>query len=191
MRREVLGLGRIEKLHKHRYAHTNGKTAEVGHEHARGCEHGDFMCVARKRRVERTIGHIHKSIAHGQPHICNISISKRTREAVPETEYGETGQGDASEHKVSTVFAEARIMLVYERTYDRIPYHIDNAHYKEHHCRHGWVEAEHIGVEKQQIHADCLINQILGEVARAKADALQPRQLVKAVCFSVFHCFIH
>ena len=74
-----------------------------------------------------------------------------------------------------------------------IPQHVDQADDEEHGGCMTRLQSVDVGVEEQQIHADGLIDEVLGQIARAKADALEPTELVEAlslrVCYICCHCY--
>ena len=84
----------------------------------------------------------------------------------------------AAHDEIGTIFAQLRIVFVDKGTHERIPEHINNTNYEEHGTSQSGrlccITTEHIdiGVEEQQIHADGLVDEILGQVACAEADAL-------------------
>ena len=120
-------------------------------------------------------------IAHRQSHVCDVGIEQRAGESVPEAEQREACQRDAPQQQVGAVFAPAGVVLVDERSHQRIPYHVHDADYEEHDGGHFGREAVDVGVEEQQVHADGLVDQILGQVARAESDSLQPREFVESL----------
>ena len=65
-------------------------------------------------------------------------------------------------------------MLVNECPDERIPYDIDYADDKEHYGCHFRSKSVDVGVEKEQVHAYGPVDQILGEVAGAESDPLEP-----------------
>ena len=56
-------------------------------------------------------------------------------------------------------------MLVDKGSHERVPDHVDYTYYKEHDSGCCGIKPEDVGVEEQQIHADCLVNEILGQVS--------------------------
>ena len=66
------------------------------------------------------------------------------------------------------------MVLVYESSYHRIPKDIHETDYEEHGGRDRGRKSEDIGVEYQQIHADSLIDKVLGEVSGTETDPLEP-----------------
>ena len=82
-------------------------------------------------------------------------------------------------------------MLVYKGAHKRIPQHIHKPHDEKHEGRGGRSEAEHVGIEQQQIHANGLIDKVLSQIARPKAYALQPIELIEAVRLVVSSVYFH
>ncbi len=72
-------------------------------------------------------------------------------------------------------------MLVYEGAHEGVPEHVYQTHDEKHERRGARSEAEHIGIEYQQIHANGLVDEVLRQIAGPKAYALQPVELVEAV----------
>lgn len=70
-------------------------------------------------------------------------------------------------------------MLIHISSHQRVPEYIDQANHQEHGGSNTRIKSIDVGVEEQQIHADGLIDQILGQVTRTETNALQPREAVK------------
>ena len=59
-----------------RQARPYGKSSAVSHKHPDRSEDGDFICVARQRRVQCSIRHINKGVEQGHGDISHVSIKQ-------------------------------------------------------------------------------------------------------------------
>ena len=80
-------------------------------------------------------------------------------------------------------------MLVDESAYERIPDDVHDSYDEKHYGRYAGIETIYIGIEEQQVHADRLVDKILGEVTRPESDALHPAKFVEAfaLCFGIIY----
>ena len=72
-------------------------------------------------------------------------------------------------------------MLVDKGSHQGVPDDVDDTDYEKHNSGYGRVEPVDVGVEEEKIHADGLVDEVLGEVAGAKSDTLQHGELVEAL----------
>ena len=133
------------------------------------------MGVACQTAIERSVGHIDEGVEHRHTYISNVRVDELhgvglVGHAVPEAEYGQHDEGQTGHDEIRAVLAQPGVVLVHKGAHEGVPQDVDESDHEKHGgCMCG-LESEDVGVEEQQIHADGLVDEILGQIARSESD---------------------
>ena len=95
-------------------------------------------------------------------------------ETIPEAKDGKASEWHTAQHQIGAVFAPTGVVFVHKGSHKRIPRHVDEAHHQKHEGGYLGIETIDVGVEEQEIHANGLVDKVLGQVSTTKPDAFEP-----------------
>ena len=172
-----------KEIHQRLQQHESHQAADIGEEHPVGRERIARLRIGRHHPEQRGIRDIDHRIDHHHGRIGDVGPHQFPRHpeiGSPERQHPDHGERHGSPQQIRAVTSPTAAGAVRQQAHDGIVERIPNAGHQEHGPGSGRRDAEHLGIEKEQIHAEYLPEHTRSHVPEAVSD-LFPE------CDVVFH----
>ena len=172
-----------KEIHQRLQQHEGHQTADISEEHPVRRERIAQFRIRRHHPEQRSIRDIDQRIDHHHGRIGNVGphqFSRHPEIGRPKRQHSDRGERQGAPKQIRTVTPPPAASAVRQQAHDGIVERIPDAGHQKHGSGSGRRDAEHPGIEKEQIHAEYLPEHARSHVPEAVSDLLPE-------CDVVFH----
>ena len=172
-----------KEIHQRLQQHEGHQTAHISEEHPVGGKRIAYLRIGRHHPEQRGIGDVDHRIDHHHGRIGDIGPRQFPRHpeiGSPERQHSDRGEGKGTPQQVRTITPPSAAGTIRQQAHDGIVERIPDTGHQEHGPGGSRRDAEHLGVEKEQIHAEYLPEHARSHVPETVSDLLPE-------CDAVFH----